>query len=389
MESLDKLSDSIRDVLDRAVELSKDNKTVVSAVGAGAVVLGAYWLLRPSKDKKKPSASQLTGGSIGREKVKKEFDDYAKSYGTEAGAGIIERSKTTELVDTFYNLVTDIYEWGWGQSFHFSPRLPGKDWASSEAAHEARLAALLKLGPGKKCLDVGCGVGGPMRTIASTSGAHVTGITINDYQVARGVYHNTRLGLQNLCQPTQGNFLNMPFENEIFDAAYAIEATCHANKLEEVYGEVFRVLKPGSYFASYEWVATKEYDPNNPEHVRIMDEINFGNGLPEMRTYKEAEAAGKHVGFELVNSIDIATASPVAGPWYGRLKWLRDSHLISVNRALVSIVSALHIAPHGMHDVHEMLVKVSLSLVQGGESGVFSPMHLLLFKKPEATSKKQ
>lgn len=81
------------------------------------------------------------------------------------------------------------------QSFHFSPRLPGKDWASSEAAHEARLAALLKLGPGKKCLDVGCGVGGPMRTIASTSGAHVTGITINDYQVARGVYHNTRVSL--------------------------------------------------------------------------------------------------------------------------------------------------------------------------------------------------
>ena len=51
-------------------------------------------------------------------------------------------------------------------------------------------------------------------------------------------------------------------------------------QLEEVYGEVFRVLKPGSYFASYEWVATKEYDPSNPEHVRIMDEINFGNGLP-------------------------------------------------------------------------------------------------------------
>ncbi len=117
------------------------------------------------------------------------------------------------------------------------------------------------------------------------------------------------------------------------------------------------MLKPGSYFASYEWVATKDYNPSNPDHVRIMDEINYGNGLPvndlpamhillsfvgpharlhpmyrsaksnlcfkcwpccllqEMRTYKEAEAAGQHVGFELVTSIDIATASPVAGPW--------------------------------------------------------------------------
>ena len=29
-------------------------------------------------------------------------------------------------VNTFYNLVTDFYEWGWGTSFHFSPQLPGK-----------------------------------------------------------------------------------------------------------------------------------------------------------------------------------------------------------------------------------------------------------------------
>jgi len=53
--------------------------------------------------------------------------------------------------------------------------LTGKNWAASEAAHEARVAAELGLRPGMKVLDCGCGVGGPMRTIASTSGAHVTG----------------------------------------------------------------------------------------------------------------------------------------------------------------------------------------------------------------------
>ena len=51
-------------------------------------------------------------------------------------------------------------------------------------------------------------------------------------------------------------------------------------QLEEVYGEIARVLKPGGLFASYEWVATKKFDKNNSEHVRIIDEINFGNGLP-------------------------------------------------------------------------------------------------------------
>lgn len=51
-------------------------------------------------------------------------------------------------------------------------------------------------------------------------------------------------------------------------------------QLQDAYAEVYRVLKPGSYFASYEWVSTKEYDPKNRDHVRIMDEINYGNGLP-------------------------------------------------------------------------------------------------------------
>lgn len=55
---------------------------------------------------------------------------------------------------------------------------------------------------------------------------------------------------------------------------------CAHVQLEQVYGEVFRVLKPGGLFASYEWVATKDFDGGNPEHVRIIDEINYGNGLP-------------------------------------------------------------------------------------------------------------
>lgn len=42
-----------------------------------------------------------------------------------------------------------------------------------------------------------------------------------------------------------------------------------------------------------------------------------GARAQEMRTYKEAEQAGKNAGFELVRSIDIATASPVTSPWCG------------------------------------------------------------------------
>ncbi|GLI58783.1 hypothetical protein VaNZ11_000539 [Volvox africanus] len=368
-----------------SAEFDKLSTTQKYAVGVAGGVASLYLvgsLLFKSSDNSKPSTFELTGGSIEASKVKAEFDAYSDSYGKNAGEGIVDRSKTVHLVDVFYSLVTDIYEWGWGQSFHFSPKLPHKDLRASEAAHEARIAALLRLRPGMKALDCGCGVGGPMRTVASVSGAHVTGITINQYQVDRAKHHNAKQGVAPLTDVVRGDFLNMPFKEGTFDGAYAIEATCHAPKLEGVYGEIFRVLKPGGYFVSYEWVSTHKYDPKNPEHVRIIDEINFGNGLPEMRTWKEAENAGKNVGFDLVMSFDLANASVVAGPWYERLRMGKYTH--AINHGIVSTVDALGLAPKGLKEVHHMLVEVAKSLIQGGETGVFTPMHLLLFRKPES-----
>ncbi|PNW75007.1 hypothetical protein CHLRE_12g500500v5 [Chlamydomonas reinhardtii] len=389
-----------------AGEFDKLSTTQKYAVGIAGGVTSLYLLAKVLKgsDRDKPTTLQLSGGSIDSSKVKDEFTAYADSYGKNAGEGITDRSKTVHLVDVFYSLVTDIYEWGWGQSFHFSPKLPNKDLKASEAAHEARIAALLRLQPGQKALDCGCGVGGPMRTVAAVSGAHITGITINQYQVDRAKTHNARQGLAPLTDVVRGDFTNMPFKENTFDGAYAIEATCHAPKLEQVYGEIYRVLKPGSYFVSYEWVSTQKFDVNNAEHVKIMDEINFGNGLPEMRTWKEAEDAGKNVGFELVMSLDLATASVVAGPWegasstgsgaglspstawYERLRMGKYTH--AINHGIVSTVDALGLAPKGLKEVHHMLVEVAKSLIQGGESGIFTPMHLLLFRKPGADKKK-
>ena len=53
-----------------------------------------------------------------------------------------------------------------------------------------------------------------------------------------------------------------------------------------------------------------------------------------------------------------------------------------INQAMVTTTSFLHLCPAGVKEVHHMLVNVAKSLVDGGENGIFSPMHLLVFKKP-------
>ncbi|KAK1653259.1 hypothetical protein QYE76_071064 [Lolium multiflorum] len=103
-----------------------------------------------------------------------------------------------------------------------------------------------------------------MRAIAAHSGSKVVGITINDYQVNRARAHNRKAGLDSQCEVVCGNFMAMPFPDASFDGAYSIEATCHAPRLQDVYAEVFRVLKPGGLYVSYEWVTTALYRADDP-----------------------------------------------------------------------------------------------------------------------------
>jgi hypothetical protein len=73
------------------------------------------------------------------------------------------------------------------------------------------------------------------------------------------------------------------------------------------------------------------------------DRSLHSGSLQEMRTWKEAEQAGVKAGFELVTSIDIATASAVTGPWYSRLamgKWQ-----IKVNASIVNTLDFFGLAP--------------------------------------------
>lgn len=163
-----------------------------------------------------------------------------------------------------------------------------------------------------KVLDVGCGIGGPMRNICKFTGADVTGLTLNQYQVDRGnelcradAHFRTGSGDETRCRSIQGDFMKQPFDDSSFDAAYAIEATCHAPDRVGCYSEIYRVLKPGSVFACYEWCLTDKYDPENPEHVLIKKQIEEGDGLPDIATTHHCLKALKEAGFEVLEERDL------------------------------------------------------------------------------------
>ena len=136
----------------------------------------------------------------------------------------------------------------------------------------------------------------------------------------------------------------------------------------------------GALFSSYEWLKTNKYDKNNKIHVNVVDGIAEGNALPEVRTIEECIAAAKEVGFEVQYTIDRATTGGV--PWQAAMKSARRAAYIT--HILTGVLEFVRFAPKGTQAVHTMLLKAAVNLEKGGDLGIFSPMYLIVMKKPSA-----
>jgi len=344
----------------------------------------------------KDSALSLLQGEMAN-KAQKEVEEYYSFFSSknEEESEKIRKENYKVMVTNFHDLVTDFYEYGWGESFHFAARNVKETFDMSIARSEMYAALRLGLKPGMKVLDVGAGVGGPMRAIARFSGANVVGLNINDYQISRGRIQNERDGLTKLCDFMKGDFMHIPSSDESFDAVYEIEATCHAPDKVGCFKEIFRVLKAGGCFAGYEWCMTDKYDPSNATHKSIKHEIEIGNGLPEIVTTAGCRQALKDAGFEIIELTDFGIPNEVFSiPWYDPLDakyTLSGFRFTRIGRMLthymVTTLETLRIAPKGTIATSAMLNKTADNLVLGGRTGIFTPAYFYVARKPDNKKK--
>jgi len=199
------------------------------------------------------------GGTLGSKEVDSAVSGYTNYHRDGDESNTERRANYSDMVNKYYDLATSFYEYGWGESFHFAHRWKGESHNESIKRHEHYIALKLKLEPNMKVLDVGCGVGGPLREIARFSGANITGLNNNEYQVSRGETLNKMAGLDKTCSFIKADFMNIPVEANTYDGVYEIEATCHAPDAVSCYKEILRVLKPGCLFSGYEWVSVPAF----------------------------------------------------------------------------------------------------------------------------------
>eukprot|EP01126_Amoeba_proteus_P043198 TRINITY_DN4730_c0_g1_i1.p1 TRINITY_DN4730_c0_g1~~TRINITY_DN4730_c0_g1_i1.p1 ORF type:complete len:363 (-),score=40.79 TRINITY_DN4730_c0_g1_i1:240-1328(-) len=321
--------------------------------------------------------------------VLKTIDDYVSLHDGEEAK---RNANYTWFVNAYYNVSTLFYEWAWGSSFHFAPTKKFDTFRSAILRHEFRLADRLRIKKGDKVLDIGCGIGGPLINIARNTGAHITGLNNNAYQITRANALLKEAGLQKTCNFVKGNFCEMPLADDTYDQVYAIESTCHAPTRQAVFAEVFRVLKPGGHFGIYEWVLTEKHDPQRREHAQAAKNIEIGNGLPSTASYRVVPQALQECGFEVIEMSDFFdNKSGDELPWYRDLEgsYARPStfQFTGIGRPLLmgflTMLEKIGLAPKGTCKVSKMLHIGAEGLVAGGKMGTFTPGYFFLARKPE------
>ncbi len=211
---------------------------------------------------------------------------------------------------------------------------------------------------GARVLDIGCGSGAITLSLALDHGAaHVTGIDVETPVCKAARRRASAAGAADRITIRQVEPGPLDFDDGSFDIVFSKDAMIHIADKTSLFAEVFRVLKPGGWFAASDWLIAHDGTPS-PEMARYieLEGLDFAMASPD-----RYDAALRDAGFVNVGLVN-------RNRWYAGEARRELDFLNGGSRADLERKHGAEIVFH-MAEIWEALVQVL-------ESGEHCPHHL-------------
>lgn len=118
------------------------------------------------------------------------------------------------------------------------------------------LLKLMDTKPEMQGIDIGCGMGGPMRWLAHKTGCRMTGVDITPEFIEVAEFFTKKLNMSRFCTFSIADACSLPFNAE-FDFALMMAVSCNISDRQALCKSIYRTLKAGASIGMLEIVKGK------------------------------------------------------------------------------------------------------------------------------------
>ena len=218
------------------------------------------------------------------------------------------RARDMAAVRFHYDVGNEFYALWLDPRLVYSCAYFGTPDATLDEAQEAKLDLIcrkLRLEPGMRLLDIGCGWGSLVAFAAERYGVDATGVTLSPPQASRAAEDLRRRGLEGRARVLVRDYRDLAGVGT-FDAVASVGMFEHVGRarLPDYFRAALRALRPDGLFLNHGIATTASAGGFRPSWLRFGDGGFVGRYVfpdGELVTVEEAVEVARRDGFELID----------------------------------------------------------------------------------------